>query len=273
MFQPRLTAPGRNLRRETDGSAPGGGCPSIPPGPPRSVPPPGPYTPNRWDESGRRKAGPGKCIPCRRPASGLRAIAAEKQLLHFAEQFRARSVQRSAPRIEDDGPLRAQPVQEQPDRLADPPPDAISRHRLAQCARSSETDSRPLRLGPAKAECGEQRARVTGALVIDSSEILRSQQADTFWKTSDGILPLGTDRQLLAAAGAPPRQHGAAILGLHATAESMGLGPVAIVRLKCAFRHSSSRIQYKRPGKPSANRRKDDVGQNFILPPAFSRRS
>ena len=269
MFPPRLTAPGRNLRRETDGSAPNGGGPSIPPGPPRSVPPLGPYTPNRWDENGRRKAGPGKCRPCRRPASGSRSIAVEKELLHFAEQFRARSVQRSAPRIEDDGPPRVQPIQEQPDRFADPPPDAISRHRPAQRARSSETDSRSRRLGPAKAECGEQRARVTGALVIDSSEILRSQQADTFWKTSDGILPLGTDRQLLAAAGAPPRQHGAAILGLHATAESMGLGPVAIIRLKCAFRHSSSRIQYKRPGKPSANRKEGGVRPEFHAPAGF----
>jgi hypothetical protein len=36
----------------------------------------------------------------------------------------------------------------------------------------------------------------------------------------------------------------------------MRLGPVAIVRLKSTFRHSSSRVQYKRPGEAQANREK-----------------
>jgi hypothetical protein len=49
----------------------------------------------------------------------------------------------------------------------------------------------------------------------------------------------------------------------------MGLGPVAIIRLKCAFRHSSSRIQYKRPGKPSANRKEGGVRPEFHAPAGF----
>ena len=141
------------------------------------------------------------------------------------------------------------------DGLPDPPFDTVAHHGFAQGAGSSEPDMRSCRLRFAYAEGREQGTGETGSVVIDASEIFRSQQAYTFGKTGDGILPLGTDRQFLAAAGAPPRQYGTAIFGLHATAESMRLGPVAIVRLKCTFRHSSPRIQYKRPGKASANRK------------------
>ena len=45
------------------------------------------------------------------------------------------------------------------------------------------------------------------------------------------------DRQFVAATSPAAREHGAAILGFHARAESMCLGALAIIRLKCAFRH------------------------------------
>jgi hypothetical protein len=46
----------------------------------------------------------------------------------------------------------------------------------------------------------------------------------------------------------------------------MRLRPVAIVRLKSTFRHASSSIQYKRPGKPLANREKREGGRSWRLP-------
>lgn len=65
------------------------------------------------------------------------------------------------------------------------------------------------------------------------------------------------DRQLVAALCAAARQHGAAILGFHPGPESMSLRALAIIRLKCTFRHwlSSFAHHAAREGAP--------VGQNF----------
>ena len=51
------------------------------------------------------------------------------------------------------------------------------------------------------------------------------------------------DGQFVAALGAAARQHGAAILRFHPGPESVSLRALAIIRLKCTFRHwlSSSR--------------------------------
>jgi hypothetical protein len=67
-------------------------------------------------------------------------------------------------------------------------------------------------------------------------------------------LPLGTDGQFLAAASAAPGQNGASVLGLHAGQKPVGLGAVAIVRLKSTFRHVSSIIQYRSRAGGAANR-------------------
>ena len=128
------------------------------------------------------------------------------------------------------------------DGLPDPPFDTVAHHGFAQGAGSSEPDMRSCRLRFAYAEGREQGTGETGSVVIDASEIFRSQQAYTFGKTGDGILPLGTDGEFLAAPGAAPRQHRAAILGLHAAAESMRFRAVSIIRLKGTFRHFSSSI-------------------------------
>jgi hypothetical protein len=77
-------------------------------------------------------------------------------------------------------------------------------------------------------------------VVVDSPEILRSQQADTFRKTSDGKLPLGADREFGAAASAAASQHGPSILSGHAAAEAVRLRAFPVIRLKSTFRHSSS---------------------------------
>ena len=44
-------------------------------------------------------------------------------------------------------------------------------------------------------------------------------------------------RQLVTAAGPPPGQHGAPVLGFHALTESMHFGTLTVIRLKCTLRH------------------------------------
>jgi hypothetical protein len=101
---------------------------------------------------------------------------------------------------------------------------------------------RSIRLHFAYAERREQGPGEAGSMVIDASEIFRSQEAYTFGKTGDGILPLGTDGQFLTAPGPAAGQHRTAILGLHTGEEAMRFGTVTIIRLKGAFRHFSSSI-------------------------------
>ncbi len=52
---------------------------------------------------------------------------------------------------------------------------------------------------------------------------------------SDGSLI--ADRQLMTAAGATPGEHRASILGFHALTEPMRFRALAIIGLKCTFRH------------------------------------
>ena len=97
-------------------------------------------------------------------------------------------------------------------------------------------------LGFTETKRGEQRAGETAPLVVDASKIFGTQQTDTFRKTRYGDLPLRTDREFLAATGAATGEHSAAVLGFHTGAEAVGLGAVAIIRLKSTFRHCGSRI-------------------------------
>jgi len=130
----------------------------------------------------------------------------------------------------------------EPDRLADTPPDPVSHHSFTDGARYRETDVRSIGLGFAHGKSGKQRPRKLGATVINPSEIFGAQQTDTFRKTSDGNLPLGADRELLASTGTAAGKHGASVLCFHPGTEAVRLGTVAIIRLKGAFRHGSSSI-------------------------------
>jgi hypothetical protein len=135
-----------------------------------------------------------------------------------------------------------QPIEVEAHGLPDAPLDAVTRHRLTKGAWRCEPDVRPGGLRRTEAKRREQRAGIPGALVVDSSEIFRSQEADTFRKTRNGTLPLGTDGEFFSASGPAARKHRAAILGLHAGAKSVRLRAVTIIRLKGAFRHFSSSI-------------------------------
>ena len=126
--------------------------------------------------------------------------------------------------------------------FANAPLNAIAYHGFAEGAGSGEPDMRSIRLRLADAERREQGPGEAGSVVIHAPEIFRSKQTYTFGKTGDGILPLGTDGQLLAAPGPAAREYRASILGLHTGEEAMRFGAVAIIRLKSTFRHLSSSI-------------------------------
>jgi len=243
-----------------DGSAPGGAIPSRLPGPRHGARWLRACSPSRSDRSGTRKAAAGRSITYIRPGPRLRSIAAAKEALDFAFELRHGRIDRFPPRIDDYRPPGIQPIQMQADGLADPPPDAVTRHGLAEGAGQSKADARSDGLRFAKTKRGKQRARVTVARIVNSSEIFRFEQPDTFRKTCDGGLPFGTHSQFLAAAGAPARKNGPAILGFHARTETMGFRPVAIVWLKSALRHWDSSTYYKAGGRSRANRIADRPG-------------
>ena len=150
-----------------------------------------------------------------RVKSALRSIAAEKQSFHFPLNFQGRSIQCFAAGIDDDGPLGVQPIEVQAHGFAYAPLDAIADHGFAEGAGGSEPDMRSVRLRFANAEGREQGTGETGSVFVDASEVVRTKQAYTFGKTGDGILPLGTNGEFLAAPGSATRQHRTAILGFH----------------------------------------------------------
>jgi hypothetical protein len=157
-------------------------------------------------------------------------------------KIRNRSIEGFAAGIDDDGPLWAQPIEVEADRLPDTPFDTVSHDRFTDGARDSEADMRPIGLRLADTKSGEQGPGEPGTLVINSSEVFGTQQTDTFRETRDGVLPLGANGQFLAATGAAAGENGAAVLGLHSGAKPVRFGAMAIVRLKGAFRHTSSSI-------------------------------
>ena len=107
------------------------------------------------DKSGRRRAVAGRHTIGIRAIRALRSIAAEKEPRHFPLDFRKRRIQRFASRIDDYGPLGAQPIEIKADGLADPPLDAVAHHGLADGARDSEANAGAVRLRFTNAESGE----------------------------------------------------------------------------------------------------------------------
>jgi len=212
------------------------------------------YNPSSSDGSGTPRAATATPTVYIRGAPLLRSIAPEKETLHFAPDLLRGSLQGLAPGIDDNRPLWVQPFQLKPHRFADTPPDPVAHHSFAERPRRCKSNARSAGFGLAKTERGEKRTGKARSFVIDSSEILRSQQADTFRKTWDGRLPFVADRELLTASGAPAGQYGAPILGFHAAKEPVGFSALAVVRLKSTFRHSSPTTQYKTGDGPDAGR-------------------
>ncbi len=74
------------------------------------------------------------------------------------------------------------------DRFADTPADAVARHCFPDGAWQSETDPRAARIELPHAECGKEGSGEAGTLVINSAEVLGSQQTNTFRETRYGYL-------------------------------------------------------------------------------------
>ena len=237
-----VRAPGRSRPHEMDGSAPGVSFPSKFLLPRRAVRWLAAYNPNRSDGSGTPRAATATPTVYIRAALPLRSIAPQKEPLHFAPDLLRGSLQGLAPGIDDNRPLWVQPFQLKPHGFADTPLDPVAHNGLAERPGCCKSNARSAGFGLAKTERGEKRTGKARSFIIDSSEILRSQQADTFRKTWDGRLPFVADRELFAAPGATAGQYGAPILGLHTAAETVGLRAMAIIRLKSTFRHFSSSI-------------------------------
>jgi hypothetical protein len=237
-----------------DGNAPGVWFPSRFPFPRHAVRWLAAYNPNSSDGICRRRAATATPTVYIRGARPLRSIAPEKEALHFAPDLLRGSLQGLVPGIDDNRPLWVQPFQLKPHGFADTPLDPVARHGFAERPGGCKSNTRSGGFGLAKTERGEKRTGKARSFVIDSSEILRSQQADTFRKTWDGRLPFVADRELLTPTGAPAGQYGAPILGFHAAKEPVGLSALTIIRLKSTFRHSSPTTQYKTGEGPDAGR-------------------
>jgi hypothetical protein len=97
-----------------------------------------------------------------------------------------RSIEGFASRVDDDGPLWAQPIEQEADGLPAAPLDAVAHDCFADGARDCKADMRPIGLVFANAKSGEEGSGEPGTLVINSSEVFGSQQTDTFRKTRDG---------------------------------------------------------------------------------------
>jgi len=200
-----VTAPGRSRPHARDGSAAAGTGPSRSHAPRHTFRRLHACNPNRSDRSGTPRAAAGRGLVYRCEAPALRSIATEKKALYFAPQLRHGRMERFRPRIDDDGPLRIQPIERVAHGFAEPPFNAIARHGLAERARYRKADARPASLRFAYAKGRETRSRKAAPLFVNPSKILRSQQTNTFRKTSDGLMPFGADRELLAPTRPAPR--------------------------------------------------------------------
>ena len=168
-------APGRIRLHERDGSAASGAIPAIPPWSRHIVRRPHAYTPSRSEQSRKPRAAGARGQTCINEASALRAIASEKKTLHFALQFRQRRIQGLQARIDDDGPLRVQPIEMEAYGLPKSALDPIAHNGLADSAGNGKADPRTAGPRLPDAESREQRAGKARSLIIDPSEILRSQ--------------------------------------------------------------------------------------------------
>lgn len=98
-------------------------------------------------------------------------------------KVREYAIEHLATRIEYDGPPCAQRLQFEAGGLTDAPADAVSLNGLAQSFWRGEAHgsaARPVEIGLGEAESGEQRAGITGAVVVHFAEIAGTEEPDTF---------------------------------------------------------------------------------------------
>ena len=233
----------------------------------RIAPPPRPYIRNRSADTCRQRAAPARSIAYTSVARELRTRASLKNPAHFALQVRERCIQSGAAWIEHNPPGWRQLRQVHPDRLAEPPAKPVADHGFAQSPGDREPDPGSCkgrkdtalpglrgadfrRRSYLQTESCEEWTRVARALVIHLAEVAAPENPDRFRKSElrpcdrNDLTQLGsanrtlvTDGELVAAPGTAAGKDSAAILGLHAGAESMRFGALAIIWLKRTLWH------------------------------------
>lgn len=120
-----------------------------------------------------------RSIACRYEGRSAR-VASIDHLPHFLLEIAESSLERRAPRVEDDVPFRSQLRFEQPECLSKAPLDAIPHDRAANGARNGKPkpgakSCRIAGAGPAKG--GEERTGDAESLVINEPEVGRAQNS------------------------------------------------------------------------------------------------
>lgn len=132
------------------------------------------------------RAGTARSPPYRHAARRQSRAVSENKFLHLALDLGKGGVECLPARIDHNRPLGTQPIQAHAQGLAHAPPDAVPDDGAAQRARRGKPDARAARrarkLGFAETEGCEQAARKPRAVVVDSAEILRPEQANAFRK-------------------------------------------------------------------------------------------
>jgi hypothetical protein len=141
-------------------------------------------------------------------------------------------------------------------RFAHAPFQSIPVDRFADSARHSEAETGGHLLAfQAQTESGKIAAGHADTVSIGAAKLGGSNNPAWFWKCQRIKLPeprllrfadgtLIAYRQFVAALRASPRQHFAAIRAFHASAKTMGLGALSIVRLKCTFGHGNPYLRF-----------------------------
>jgi hypothetical protein len=110
-----------------------------------------------------------------------------QQFLDLPFELRERNGHDPKAGIDDDLPSGSSQFETRANRLANPPPDPVSDHRSTQGARAGETDPYAFLSIISQAEGREQRAGKFGAIVVDSTEILGTQDAGALGKAGDAV--------------------------------------------------------------------------------------
>jgi hypothetical protein len=108
-----------------------------------------------------------------------------QQFLDLPFELRKRGGHDPKAGIDDDFPSGSCQRQARANRFANTPPDPVSDHRSTQGARAGETDPYAFHSIISQAKGGEQRPGKFGAIVVDSTEILGTQDAGTLGKAGD----------------------------------------------------------------------------------------
>jgi hypothetical protein len=126
-----------------------------------------------WDENGKPTAAMARSGICIRGGPRRRLIAAAKELLDFAVEFRERTIGYRTTRIEHDIPRCSQFREPLAHHFPHAPLEAIAKNRLADCPGRGKPNPRR-RPVSGQTESRKERPAVTESVVINFAELARS---------------------------------------------------------------------------------------------------